>query len=41
LPKINREKALALIANGEIQAAGLEAIENAKKKWTLGRSLRC
>jgi uncharacterized protein YdeI (YjbR/CyaY-like superfamily) len=33
--KINREKALALIANGEMQAAGLEAIENAKKngRW--------
>jgi uncharacterized protein YdeI (YjbR/CyaY-like superfamily) len=33
--KINREKALALIANGEMEAAGLEAIENAKKngRW--------
>jgi uncharacterized protein YdeI (YjbR/CyaY-like superfamily) len=33
--KINREKALALIANGEMQAAGLEAIENAKRngRW--------
>jgi uncharacterized protein YdeI (YjbR/CyaY-like superfamily) len=33
--KINREKALTLIANGEMQAAGLEAIENAKKngRW--------
>ena len=33
--KINREKALALIANGEMKAAGLEAIENAKKngRW--------
>ena len=33
--KINREKALALIASGEMQAAGLEAIENAKKngRW--------
>jgi uncharacterized protein YdeI (YjbR/CyaY-like superfamily) len=29
--KINREKVLALIASGEMQAAGLEAIENAKK----------
>ncbi len=28
--KINREKALALIASGEMQAAGFEAIENAK-----------
>jgi uncharacterized protein YdeI (YjbR/CyaY-like superfamily) len=28
--KINREKALALIAGGEMKAAGLEAIENAK-----------
>lgn len=33
--KINREKALALIASGEMNAAGLEAIENAKKngRW--------
>jgi uncharacterized protein YdeI (YjbR/CyaY-like superfamily) len=33
--KINREKALVLIAAGEMQAAGLEAIENAKKngRW--------
>ncbi len=33
--KINREKALALIARGEMKAAGLEAIENAKKngRW--------
>jgi uncharacterized protein YdeI (YjbR/CyaY-like superfamily) len=33
--KINREKALALIASGEMQAAGLEAIETAKKngRW--------
>jgi uncharacterized protein YdeI (YjbR/CyaY-like superfamily) len=33
--KINREKALALIASGEMKAAGLEAIENAKKngRW--------
>ena len=33
--KINREKALGLIASGEIKAAGLEAIENAKKngRW--------
>jgi uncharacterized protein YdeI (YjbR/CyaY-like superfamily) len=33
--KINREKALALVANGEMHAAGLEAIENAKKngRW--------
>jgi uncharacterized protein YdeI (YjbR/CyaY-like superfamily) len=33
--KINREKALALIASGEMQPAGLEAIENAKKngRW--------
>ena len=33
--KINREKALALIASGEKKAAGLEAIENAKKngRW--------
>ncbi len=28
--RINREKALALIASGEMNAAGLEAIENAK-----------
>ena len=33
--KINREKALALIASGEMKEAGLEAIENAKKngRW--------
>ncbi len=33
--KINREKALALIANGDMQAAGLEAVESAKKngRW--------
>jgi uncharacterized protein YdeI (YjbR/CyaY-like superfamily) len=33
--KINREKALALIARGEMQAAGLQAIENAKEngRW--------
>jgi uncharacterized protein YdeI (YjbR/CyaY-like superfamily) len=33
--KINWEKALALIASGEMKAAGLEAIENAKKngRW--------
>lgn len=33
--KINREKALALIASGEMKAAGLEAIENAKEngRW--------
>ncbi len=33
--KINREKALALIARGDMKAAGLEAIENAKKngRW--------
>jgi len=33
--KINREKALALIASGEMKVAGLEAIENAKKngRW--------
>jgi uncharacterized protein YdeI (YjbR/CyaY-like superfamily) len=33
--KINREKALALIASGEMKTAGLEAIENAKKngRW--------
>jgi uncharacterized protein YdeI (YjbR/CyaY-like superfamily) len=33
--KINREKALALIATGEMKAAGLEAIKNAKKngRW--------
>ena len=33
--KINREKVQALIASGEMQAAGLEAIENAKKngRW--------
>jgi uncharacterized protein YdeI (YjbR/CyaY-like superfamily) len=33
--KINREKALALIASGQMKAAGLEAIENAKKngRW--------
>src|SRR5580698_7204601 len=29
--KINREKALALIASGEMKPAGLEAIENAKQ----------
>src|SRR5271155_1745158 len=29
--KINREKALALIASGEMRRAGLEAIESAKK----------
>jgi len=33
--KINREKALALIASGQMKASGLEAIENAKKngRW--------
>ena len=33
--KINREKASALIASGEMKAAGLEAIEQAKKngRW--------
>src|SRR5258708_14088105 len=33
--KINREKASALIASGEMKAAGLEAIENAQKngRW--------
>jgi uncharacterized protein YdeI (YjbR/CyaY-like superfamily) len=33
--KINREKALALIASGQMKSAGLEAIENAKKngRW--------
>jgi uncharacterized protein YdeI (YjbR/CyaY-like superfamily) len=33
--KINRAKALALIANGEMKSAGLEAIENARKngRW--------
>jgi uncharacterized protein YdeI (YjbR/CyaY-like superfamily) len=33
--KINREKALALIASGEMKAAGVEAVENAKKngRW--------
>jgi len=33
--KINREKALALIASGDMKPAGLEAIENAKKngRW--------
>jgi uncharacterized protein YdeI (YjbR/CyaY-like superfamily) len=33
--KVNREKALALIASGEMKAAGLDAIENAKKngRW--------
>jgi uncharacterized protein YdeI (YjbR/CyaY-like superfamily) len=33
--KINREKALALIASGEMQAPGLQAIESAKKngRW--------
>ena len=33
--KINRERVLALIASGEMKAAGLEAIENAKKngRW--------
>jgi uncharacterized protein YdeI (YjbR/CyaY-like superfamily) len=33
--KINREKAQALIASGEMKPAGLEAIENAKKngRW--------
>lgn len=35
--KINREKALALIENGEMKAAGLEAIENARKngRWDM------
>jgi uncharacterized protein YdeI (YjbR/CyaY-like superfamily) len=33
--KINREKALALLASGEMKPAGIEAIENAKKtaRW--------
>jgi uncharacterized protein YdeI (YjbR/CyaY-like superfamily) len=33
--KINRERARALIANGEMNAAGLEAIQNAKRngRW--------
>lgn len=33
--KINRDKALQLIANGRMRAAGLEAIENAKRngRW--------
>ena len=33
--KINREKSLALIAQGKMQAAGLEAVESAKKsgRW--------
>jgi uncharacterized protein YdeI (YjbR/CyaY-like superfamily) len=33
--KINREKAFALIASGEMKAAGSEAVENAKKdgRW--------
>jgi uncharacterized protein YdeI (YjbR/CyaY-like superfamily) len=33
--KINREKVVALISSGEMKAAGLEAIENAKKngRW--------
>jgi uncharacterized protein YdeI (YjbR/CyaY-like superfamily) len=33
--KINREKALALVASGDMKPAGLEAIENAKKngRW--------
>jgi uncharacterized protein YdeI (YjbR/CyaY-like superfamily) len=33
--KINRDKALALIVGGEMKAAGLEAIENAKRdgRW--------
>jgi uncharacterized protein YdeI (YjbR/CyaY-like superfamily) len=33
--KINREKALALVASGEMKAAGLEAVERAKKsgRW--------
>ena len=33
--KINREKALVLIENGEMKATGLEAIENARKngRW--------
>lgn len=33
--KINRDKALALIASGEMQPAGMSAIENAKKngRW--------
>jgi len=33
--KINREKAIALIANGQMKAAGLEAIDDAKKagRW--------
>ncbi|MGA9981092.1 MAG: YdeI/OmpD-associated family protein [Candidatus Sulfotelmatobacter sp.] len=33
--KINREKALALIANGQMKAAGMEAVERAKEcgRW--------
>lgn len=33
--KVNREKALALISSGEMKAAGLEAIENARQagRW--------
>lgn len=33
--KINREKTLALLANGEMKPAGMEAIENAKQngRW--------
>jgi uncharacterized protein YdeI (YjbR/CyaY-like superfamily) len=34
--KINREKAVALIASGEMKAAGMEAIENAKKNGRWG-----
>jgi uncharacterized protein YdeI (YjbR/CyaY-like superfamily) len=41
--RINREKALALIANGEMQAAGLEAIRNAKKngRWEAAYDSPC
>ena len=34
--KINRGKALALIASGEMKAAGLEAVENAKTNGRWG-----
>ncbi len=41
--KINREKALALIASGEMKPAGLEAIENAKKngRWEAAYDSPC
>jgi uncharacterized protein YdeI (YjbR/CyaY-like superfamily) len=37
--KINREKALVLIANGDMKATGLEAIEGREKEWPMGGRL--